>query len=61
MLEKTIGKSRKDNPETQTTLGTRHRTKTNKTKNTKHKTKQMNKMECPKTGMNPGHAGACEG
>ena len=35
MLEKTIGKSRKDNPETQTTLGTRHRTKTNKTQNTK--------------------------
>jgi len=35
MLEKTISTSIRDNPETQTTLGTRHRTRTNKTKNTK--------------------------
>ena len=34
-----------DNPETLSTLGTRHRTKTNKTKNTTQKTKKMSNTD----------------
>ena len=48
-------KSRMDNPETQTTLGTRHRTKTNKMKTTTQKTKKMSNTNHAKiTGRNPG-------
>jgi len=38
MLDKTEGQSRIDNPEIQSTLGTRHRTKTDEIQNTKHNT-----------------------
>jgi len=34
-----------ENPETQAILGTRNRTKTNKTKNTTQKTKKMSNMD----------------
>ena len=48
------GQPRTDNPETQATLSTRHRMKTNKTKNTTQKTKKMSNTNPPnKTGMNP--------
>jgi hypothetical protein len=44
-----------DNPETQTTLGTRHRTKTNKMKTTTQKTKKMSNTNHAKiAGRNPG-------
>ena len=36
-----------DNPETQATLGTRHRTKTNKTTNTIKNTKKMRNTDTP--------------
>ena len=36
-----------NNPETQTTLGIRDRTKTNKTKNTTHKAKTMSNFPLP--------------
>jgi len=34
-----------DNPDTQAKLGTRHRTKTNKTKTTTQKSKKMSNMD----------------
>ena len=49
------GQSGMDNPHTHATLGTRHRTKTNKTKNTTQKTKKMsNTNPTKKPEMNPG-------
>jgi hypothetical protein len=38
-----------DNPGTLTRLGTRHKTKTNKTENTTWKTKKMSNMDTTKT------------
>ena len=49
------GQSGMDNPHTHATLGTRHRTKTNKTKNTTQKTKKMSNTDpTKKPEMNPG-------
>jgi hypothetical protein len=39
------GQSGMDNPHTHATLGTRHKTKTNKTKNTTQKTKKMSNTD----------------
>jgi len=41
------------NPQTQATSGTRHKTKTHKTKNTPKKTKAMNKMNPQKHHDHP--------
>ena len=45
-----------DNPETQATLNTRHRTKENKTKKTHYNTENYKKKKhgTHTTGMNPG-------
>jgi hypothetical protein len=48
-----------DNTETQTTVGTRHRTKTRKAKNARQEIKKMNKSN---PSMNTGAtSGVCEG
>ena len=48
-----------DNTETQTTVGTRHRTKTRKAKNATQEIKKMNKLN---PSMNTGTtSGVCEG
>jgi len=50
-----MGQSRKDNIKTRTTLGTRHRTKTKKTKTQHRKLKRLlAKRTSQKTGLNPG-------
>ena len=44
-----------NNRETLATIDTRHKTKTNKTKNTSQKTKNMSNVDSTnKTGVNPG-------
>jgi hypothetical protein len=49
------GQSIMDKPETQATLGKRHRTKTNRTKSTSQRTKKMSKTDpTKKLGVNPG-------
>ena len=49
------GQSGMDNPHTHAPLGTRHRTKTNKTKNTTQKTKGMSNTDpTKKPEVNPG-------